>query len=138
MKSEFFGGGHNNLRYFLGLFDYRHIGYSKKTPTGKQYGVRTGHPLKEPHVDSCSKRTSATPSLLIYRCRSQESHSLALATELRWLTDKSKPQWSENCQVRGIINIEASFDGQVLVACICCSPAQQFSGLAIGEVQTFS
>ena len=45
-----------------------------------------------------------------------ENFILSLATELRWLTDKLKPQWFEKCQARGIINVSASFDGQVLVS----------------------
>ena len=47
------------------------------------------------------------PPLLAFsidRCRRRESFSLlSLAIELRWLTDKLKPQWSEKCQARGII-----------------------------------
>jgi hypothetical protein len=50
-----------------------------------------------------------------------------LATKSGWLTDKSKPEWSKKCQARGIINVSASFDGQVPVACIFCSPAYQLS-----------
>jgi hypothetical protein len=42
-----------------------------------------------------------------YSCR-----ETLLAPESRWLTDKSKPQWSKKCQVRVIINVSASLTGK--------------------------
>jgi hypothetical protein len=85
-------------------------------------------PLIGPHVDCCSKRTSATPSLHLV----DQWHLLCfdIAVEMLNLSllvtessaDKLKPQWSEKCQVRGIIKVSASFDGQV--PAVACSVGQ--------------
>lgn len=122
---------HNNLRYFslasstVESTQIPNIGYSK---TSKQNGVRTsnlGHLTGR--VNNCwycrSKNICYSISSFDLSVVSPHhwhsfdiavenlpriSKSSLLATEFRWLTDESKPQRSEKCQMRGIIRVSFS------------------------------
>jgi hypothetical protein len=112
-RSESFREEHDNLRPLR-----------QQTRTLDKMGFEH-NPLTGPHT---TIRTSATPFLYSID-RSYLCFDIAVEKLIRspshWIKDGL--QWSENCQVRGIINVSTSFDGQVSVACICCSPAKQFS-----------
>ena len=86
-----------------------------------KWGSNFGHPRTGPHTSTTAgNRTSATPSLhSIDRC-----YLLCFDIAIEKLifslplTDKSKPRWSEKCQVHGIMIVSAS-EGQGPAAYIC-------------------